>query len=254
MHALNEIIVSPCDHAQLKMTSAGFKCLSSGEEFIVEDDVLDLIPKAFKNDKKVKAWAKKQALYTRRSEKITKKESQAKSERYINYHDEFLNSFCSLRGRILDVGCGPMMHNFKCLKGSLDIENYYGIEPLANLSADNPNCFKAVGEYLPFPDNSFDTVFSISVLDHVIYPKKVLAEIHRTLRPGGIIYTSLPSRHLTWKTELVKTLFPQFRSATHVVEFNHQKLYNFLTRAGFRGPQHNNPSSHPKICFSRQQN
>ena len=142
-----------------------------------------------------------------------------------------------------------MMHNFKQLKNLLDIKDYYGIEPNEKLTIDNPNCLKAVGEYLPFSDSSFDTAISISVLDHVIYPKKVLSEIHRTLKPGGKIYTSLPSRHLTWKTELLKMLYPPFKKNTHTVEFNHQKLYRFLTQSGFRVTSTQQSKFAPKNMF-----
>jgi SAM-dependent methyltransferase len=42
------------------------------------------------------------------------------------------------------------------------------------------------------PDNSVDCVISVSVLEHVRYPQKVVAEIHRILKPGGIVYLNIP--------------------------------------------------------------
>lgn len=44
----------------------------------------------------------------------------------------------------------------------------------------------------PIPSNTADCVVLISTLQHVKYPYKVVAEIHRILRPGGIFYTSVP--------------------------------------------------------------
>jgi SAM-dependent methyltransferase len=41
-------------------------------------------------------------------------------------------------------------------------------------------------------DNSVDFVTSVSVLEHVRYPQKVVKEIHRILKPGGIIYINVP--------------------------------------------------------------
>jgi ubiquinone/menaquinone biosynthesis C-methylase UbiE len=38
---------------------------------------------------------------------------------------------------------------------------------------------------LPFADDSFDMVFSHSVLHHVPEIKQAQSEIHRVLRPGG---------------------------------------------------------------------
>ena len=41
-------------------------------------------------------------------------------------------------------------------------------------------------------DNSVDCVVSISTLEHVRDPFKVVSEIHRILKPGGIIYLNIP--------------------------------------------------------------
>ncbi|MGH3080771.1 MAG: class I SAM-dependent methyltransferase [Gaiellaceae bacterium] len=48
---------------------------------------------------------------------------------------------------------------------------------------------------LPFDDDSFDTVLSCGVLEHVPDPDASLDEIHRVLRPGGTFFvTNLPNR------------------------------------------------------------
>jgi SAM-dependent methyltransferase len=40
---------------------------------------------------------------------------------------------------------------------------------------------------IDFPDNSFDAIFSHNVLEHIGEPDRALREIHRVLKPGGII-------------------------------------------------------------------
>jgi 2-polyprenyl-6-hydroxyphenyl methylase/3-demethylubiquinone-9 3-methyltransferase len=51
---------------------------------------------------------------------------------------------------------------------------------------------KASGENIPFPDQSFDVVFCCDVLEHVRDLPKVIAEISRVLKPGGLfIYDTL---------------------------------------------------------------
>ena len=42
------------------------------------------------------------------------------------------------------------------------------------------------------PSDSVDFVATISVLEHVRYPHKVMSEIHRILKPGGIVYVNVP--------------------------------------------------------------
>lgn len=48
------------------------------------------------------------------------------------------------------------------------------------------------GHDLPFGDNSFDAVITTAVLEHVMYPERVAAEIHRVLKIGGILYSEIP--------------------------------------------------------------
>jgi ubiquinone/menaquinone biosynthesis C-methylase UbiE len=53
---------------------------------------------------------------------------------------------------------------------------------IANVHFEVGNVYK-----LAFPAESFDAVFSHNVLEHVAQPLKALDEMHRVLKPGGII-------------------------------------------------------------------
>jgi SAM-dependent methyltransferase/uncharacterized protein YbaR (Trm112 family) len=50
----------------------------------------------------------------------------------------------------------------------------------------------SMGEYLPFPDNSFDLVVISQVIEHTQYPFKVIEDCHRVLCPEAKIYISSP--------------------------------------------------------------
>ena len=45
---------------------------------------------------------------------------------------------------------------------------------------------------LPFPDNAFDAVFSHTLLEHLNDPLQALKEMHRVLKPGGVIGVRAP--------------------------------------------------------------
>lgn len=45
---------------------------------------------------------------------------------------------------------------------------------------------------LPFKDNSFEGVWIQAVLEHVVLPDVVVAEIYRILKTGGIVYSETP--------------------------------------------------------------
>ncbi len=49
-----------------------------------------------------------------------------------------------------------------------------------------------VGEELPFIENAFDAVFSLSVLEHVKDPFKCASEISRVMKPGARLYCVVP--------------------------------------------------------------
>lgn len=53
------------------------------------------------------------------------------------------------------------------------------------------------GETIPFPDASFDIVFSSNVLEHIRDLGPMLAETRRVLKPGGYAVHAMPSR--SWR-------------------------------------------------------
>jgi SAM-dependent methyltransferase len=48
------------------------------------------------------------------------------------------------------------------------------------------------GHDLPFTDNSVDAVVTTAVLEHVLYPERVAAEISRVVKLGGFLYSEIP--------------------------------------------------------------
>lgn len=50
----------------------------------------------------------------------------------------------------------------------------------------------ADGHFLPFRDGVFDGVWIQAVLEHVLDPPAVVAEIHRVLKPSGLVYADTP--------------------------------------------------------------
>lgn len=55
-----------------------------------------------------------------------------------------------------------------------------------------------VGEELPYEDNMFDLVIIYNTLDHTFEPQKVLSEIHRVLKPGGINHLAVHTYPSIW--------------------------------------------------------
>lgn len=109
------------------------------------------------------------------------------SEDNLQYHLNFFGSF--LKGRILDYGCGE---GFFLSKIRAFSKFLYGIDISAQVikkaASKYPDIdFNAIDNQntLPYPDNYFDTVCAIDVLEHVLDIEGTLEEINRILVPGG---------------------------------------------------------------------
>ena len=98
---------------------------------------------------------------------------------------------------LLDCGCGPGSITLG-LAEALAPGTVTGIErdasrvEIAEQSASergiaNVRFQTADVQALPFADASFDAVFAHAVLQHVREPVRALAEMHRVLKPGGVI-------------------------------------------------------------------
>jgi ubiquinone/menaquinone biosynthesis C-methylase UbiE len=150
---------------------------------------------------------------------------------------------------VLDAGCGPATI-------SADIADavYPGkvtaldISPLeldqARRLAEgreimNLEFFAASAYEIPFPDSSFNIVFSHSLLEHLSEPQKALKEFYRVTRPGGFValssadwdafeITPLPmalGRAISGYRDLLESHGGNSRAGSH--------LHEWLAEAGF---------------------
>ncbi len=103
--------------------------------------------------------------------------------------------------KILDLGCG----RGEFLKGFILCGlDGYGIDKSPTAKSFCPEAEIVQSdlerEPLPYNDDSFDIVFSKSVLEHFYYPEKLVQEIYRILKPGGLAITMVPDWEAVYKT------------------------------------------------------
>jgi len=96
---------------------------------------------------------------------------------------------------ILDFGCGSGRHTYEFLDQGYqncfgyDIKNYLTVRHKKELSH-----FSFSEDNLPFNDNLFDLIFSTQVLEHVADYPKILKEMSRVLKPGGVALHIFPPK------------------------------------------------------------
>ena len=93
------------------------------------------------------------------------------------------------RGRLLDVGCGARPYARELAEKAGKV---VGLECDRRRYADAPPQVWGDALDLPFLEESFDTVFSSQVLEHLPEPARAMAEISRVLRPGGFLILTAP--------------------------------------------------------------
>lgn len=94
---------------------------------------------------------------------------------------------------VLDAGCGRSNYVLEVNKGS--IAKIVGVDATKEATDGNALADEIVVadlEKLPFPDNSFDAVTSLWVLEHVHHPDRIFSEISRVLKPGGKFFFETP--------------------------------------------------------------
>ena len=101
--------------------------------------------------------------------------------------------YVSASSIVLDVGAGKGKNNTYSLKGNCQEIVGIDLEPGVR---ENPLLDRGVvGSALemPFPDETFDVIFCIYVLEHIADPPSLVGELRRLLKPGGVLLTLTPN-------------------------------------------------------------
>jgi 2-polyprenyl-3-methyl-5-hydroxy-6-metoxy-1,4-benzoquinol methylase len=145
--------------------------------------------------------------------------------------------------RALDVGCSAgFIADELALAGArttgVDIDEP-GLARARERFGDRVEFRQARGEALPFEDGSMDVVVLNHIYEHVVDPEAVVADIHRVLAPGGVLYLGVGHKHqvvephyrlpfLSWLPQAAADRYLQLtRRGEHYYE-------HYYSRAGLR--------------------
>ena len=105
-----------------------------------------------------------------------------------------------IKGDLLELGCGEG-RGVELLAPLAD--SYIGMDKIkaiiSNLEKKYPDYKFMSGVFPPFPfeDNSFDSIVTFQVIEHVKDDEGFIREIHRVLKPGGTALITTPNIKMT---------------------------------------------------------
>lgn len=123
-------------------------------------------------------------------------DEQASTRVYVEPVIEGIRKYAPSRGRsVLDLGCGVGIYSIALAEAGYDVTGVDGAAGM--LARAYPRITPALASHLrfervnvdgnlPYPDDSFDIVIAISVLQALADPGKTCQEIRRVLNPAGI--------------------------------------------------------------------
>ena len=150
------------------------------------------------------------------------------------------------RGKFLDVGCGAGELLWAAKESQWEVE---GVDPSKEFVEIGLERFGVQGRITTlkeanFPNNYFDAVAMSSLIEHLYEPFETLCEVHRVLRPDGLLWFDAPNEDglymqfgnlymrlqgKDWVVVMAPT-FPPY----HVQGFNPKSLRKLLDRASFK--------------------
>jgi len=143
--------------------------------------------------------------------------------------------------RLLDYGCGDGKYFAHWMSRGLRAANLHGVEVserrverCKTMGWDNARVI-APDASLPYEDATFDLVNCMEVIEHIpqSQSQRVIAEMRRVLRPGGILLISTPNYPIKRFYDICDAVlhrkWARLRDdPTHVTLFNHERLTRLL--------------------------
>lgn len=150
-------------------------------------------------------------------------------QKYIskfNFRTRFFNGIADSE-RILEVGCGSGLNLVKLHDINPEIE-FHAVDITKDPALHDYIQFIQLdldNQTLPYPDDFFDTILMVHVIEHLKHPLNLASELARVLKQGGCLYVEAPN----W----ISLFVPSFGFKRH-----QQKPFNF-----FDDPTHQKPWS-----------
>jgi len=153
-----------------------------------------------------------------------------KDKPYTNYPKQltrYLFELCEMKkgSKLLELGSGRGEQLQEFFNLGLNVTGA-DISPRAkDFLKDIPIIECDINNKLPFEDNSFDFVYSKSLISHLINPSFFMQETYRVLKPGGKLISLVPD----WESQYKK----MYDDYTLIRPFTKQSLSDIQSSVGY---------------------
>lgn len=165
--------------------------------------------------------------------------------------DQLIRPHLKAGARLLEIGCGAGNLLLQAsIAGSYPVALDLSMQALtfvrsrlqeAIAGAEAPagfTCTQAIGESLPFEDDSFDCILLSEVIEHLEAPQNSIREAARVLRPGGRLLITTPNYRsfwplMEWAVDRLN-MAPKMAGEQHISRFHPSSLKEMLVGSGLR--------------------
>ena len=155
----------------------GYTCLKK-HRFLFINEIPDFISKEDKKKLEKEFKAQKNSVWE--YENI---ETEAGTMSWKNWKKKLI---VDKKGVVLDNGCGPGKLSLIIPEGNTIIGSDVSLDMLKEAKKRINFVVRAMSEKLPFKDNTFDVVYTDSMLHHLKNPIEGVKEVRRVLKKDGI--------------------------------------------------------------------
>jgi len=164
-----------------------------------------------------------------------------------NFHSRHFRCLLSelegINGKVLEIGCGAgrAIRSLKRFRPEVEV---YGCDislpalKKAVIYPENGNYQQADACQLPYRDVTFVAIVVWDVIEHLDQPELAIKEMHRILKPGGLVSAVVPCEGNTYtihnlvkKTSLGKL---RYKLHGHIQRLKICELKTMFLRAGFK--------------------
>ena len=165
--------------------------------------------------------------------------------------DRLIRPYLGAGSRLLEIGCGAGNLLLQAtVPGSYPVALDLSRQALtfvrsrledAQSGREAPSgfaCTQAIGESLPFPDNTFDCILLSEVIEHLEAPQISIREAGRVLCPGGRLLITTPNYRsfwpvMEWAVDRLN-MAPKMAGEQHISRFHPSSLKEMLIKSGLR--------------------